>query len=184
MNLPPFSVASPGHGRLKITILTRAPRTFYALAGARCVVEGGTHDMLRQWLDSASGDALATQLAIDENRISKIRAALSMSMVRGGRRKGAWREYQAATLPTNQLKLVGSERSAILVVSATPTAWAVVPTTQIVYEIRLKATIKKWLDETTIPDAAHALGLNPKRVQAMRKYLGAFRESGTNAIVL
>lgn len=184
MDKLPFHVATVGDNHNKFTVLTRSERTFYVPGHTRCIVEGGMSELLRQWLESASGDTLADELGVDENRISNLRQALGIPVGRGGFRRNGWREFRPVTIPTNQLKLVGSERSAILIVSATATAWSVIPTTQIVYDAWLKKRLAQWLDETTIPLAAVALSVNPKRIQAMRKYLGVLRAPGTDAIIV
>jgi hypothetical protein len=181
---PPFHVAAVGSSHNKFTLITRTRRTFYVPEGTRCIVEGGMQPLLSQWLASASGDVLAEELGVDENRISNLRKALGVSVAKGGMRNGDWRKFEPVPLPTNQLKLVGSWRSAVLIVSATPTAWSIVPTTQVIYDSRLRKRLVDWLEETTIPIAAGVLGLNPKRIQAMRRYLGVLRAPNTDAIIV
>lgn len=179
-----FHVAAVGSSHNKFTILTRTQRTFYVPEGARCIVEGGMTELLSQWLQSASGDVLAEELGVDENRISNLRQALGITVAKGGMRNGDWRKFEPVTIPANQLKLVGAWRSAVLIVSATATAWAVVPTTQVLYDSWLGKRLTAWLEDTTIPEAAEVLSVNPKRIQAMRRYLKVLRAPNTDAIII
>lgn len=184
MDRIPFHVAAVGSSHNKFTLITRTVRTFYVPEGTRCIVEGGMDELLRQWLQSASGDTLAEELGVDENRISNLRRALGVTVAKGGMRNGDWRKFEPVVIPTNQLKLVGSWRSAVLIASATSTAWSIVPTTQVIYDSWLRKRLVEWLEDTTIPEAADVLSVNPKRIQAMRRYLGVLRAPNTDAIIV
>jgi len=169
-----FFVANVGDaGASRKVILTSDRRTFCAVEGAKCVMEGGMQDALRRWVIAGS---LQLSAGLDENRISRLRAGLGLP---DGRTKEAETQRLATApddIPLNQVRFVGSGISAILVVSRMATVWIVVPETQIIYESRLREPLKRWLQQTEVVTVASELDVSPARVVTMSKYFGVARK--------
>lgn len=168
-----FSVCLCAEEGIRFTLIARERREFYRLEGARCLVEGGMHELLRSILVEGIGKELSDRWGVDENRISNLRKALDEVRPRG-RVKEVIRDTGRSSLERDQrVRWVGSERSSILIITKTPTAWVLVPATNIVLEGRASPRVSRWLYQRPVAQAAEQLQINLKRVTVLRKFLPA-----------
>lgn len=170
-----FNVCAVGERAGKYTLITAERREFYNLEGASCIAEGaGGKDILANLLSQHLNSQLAHALKIDENRISRIRAALGMASTDGGDRRS--KEFQdrartRITLPST-LQLIGHDRSQVIVIATKPTAWRLVPGTHILIEGRISGYLKDWVNKHTIAEGGDLLKCGQDRITSIRKFLG------------
>ena len=158
----------------RYTIVTTQERNFHYLTGTACIIESGQDELLKAYLQSDTGINLAKALGVDDQRVSRMRAALEVGYQDGGNRRSM--EYQQAPDITGRLKVVGHETKKVIIASSSLDTWQLVPTTQILLQPTVKGHLKRWIQQTNVDDISSALQIGKRQVTELKRLLGELRK--------
>ena len=167
--------AKTGEGTTdRYTVITTQPRAFRSVAGTACLYESTQAETLKVWLRSDVAAVLAAQLNIDEQRISRLRQALGVGYEDGGNRRALTHDTQPDL--SGRLKAVGTAPKQIIVLTASVDTWQLVASTQILIQPTAKPALTRWLQRTTVVDAASKLDIGMRQVTEIKRLLNLLRK--------
>ncbi len=155
-----------GHaGRFCLALAAR--RTIVQPAGVRALVEEARLADLASYLAAVDGQALAAKLAVDENAISRLRAAVGAPLAHGGARRNLQRTADPDRTPLTGL---GEGRNRVLLCVAQRLRLLLVPGTAIVVELRTLPALATYTANQTLAQIAEEMAIGKHQALTLRRW--------------